>query len=75
MTVLMKPPQQNRKYLRPHGGTLTANEPELFLVYQYDPKTKKIASEGPYTDEEEAHEWMRERLAQGTCAWIVSYNG
>ena len=75
MTAPMKPSQQNRKYIRPHSGVMTSNEPELFLVYQYDSKTNKIASEGPYVDEKEAHEWMRSKLAQGTCAWIVSYNG
>ena len=67
--------QNNRKYLRTQSKPLNGIEPILFLVYEYEAATGKITSEGPYTDASEADLWMRQQLAQGVCAWMVSYNG
>ena len=75
MTVPMNHAKRNRIYIRPHGSTHGRSGEELFLVYIYEPKTKKVVSEGPYTNGEEAFEWMRGKLYEGTCAWVVSYDG
>ena len=67
--------KRNRTYVRPHGTVLSRAGEELFLVYTYESKTNKITSEGPYTNGDEALKWMRDKLSEGTCAWVVSYDG
>ncbi len=44
----------------------------LFLVHQLRKGT--MVSEGPFTDVEKAEDMMHSLLAQGICAWMVSYN-
>ena len=75
MTVPMNHAKRNRTFVRSHGSTLTRAGEELFLVYTYEAKTNKVTSDGPYTNEDEAFEWMRDKLSEGICAWVVSYDG
>lgn len=45
---------------------------EVYIVYKYE--TKRLESEGTYDDSDIAAAWMRDLLAQGICAWVVSYD-
>jgi hypothetical protein len=75
MTVKMSHPKQNRKFRSPPAPVIGDYKGKIFLVYTYEAEADKIVSEGTYHDNKEAKEWMEKLLAEGACAWIVSYNG
>lgn len=62
------PLRSQRKYI----GELY-NSKKVFLVYKI--KKNTISSDGPFANIEQANILMKELLLDGTCAWIVSYNG
>jgi|TARA_R110001599_G_scaffold257810_2_gene458134 hypothetical protein len=63
-----------RKFIRPlsRPGDLPGLQGEVYIVYKYE--AKRLESEGPYNDPTVATDWMIKLLAQGICAWIVSYD-
>ena len=46
----------------------------LFLVYVYDTDDNVLVSDGPFYEFSEAYKIMREKLSNGCCAWVVTYN-
>jgi len=70
--ALKKAVRKKRRYLSRHWDV---NDGALFLVYVYDEHAEYLQSDGPYTDHNEAETIMREKLSDGVCSWIVSYNG
>jgi hypothetical protein len=47
----------------------------VFLVYVYDTHASVLQSDGPYEQHDEATMIMRQKLSEGICSWIVSYDG
>jgi hypothetical protein len=66
--------RHNRRFIRPvtRPSDFPGMEGEVYIVYKYE--TNKLESDGPYNDSEIASVSMRELLAKGICAWIVSYD-
>ena len=49
---------------------------KVFLVYycNHNKHIIKRKSDGPFKEQKDAYLIMKEYLANGVCAWIVSYN-
>lgn len=47
---------------------------KVYLVYYYNTENVVLMTDGPYTDEPQAYNKMRECLVKGYCAWMVAYN-
>lgn len=52
------------------------NQPQtkVYLVYYYNTQNVILMTDGPFTNEPDAYEKMREFLLKGYCAWMVTYN-
>ena len=74
MTVKMSHSKTKRRFVRPTGMGGSYNK-ILFLVYKIDSHGGILSTEGPFEERELADAWMREKLLEGICAWVVSYNG
>ena len=46
---------------------------KVFLVY--DAHASVLQSDGPYEQHDEATMIMKQKLLEGICSWIVSYDG
>ena len=47
---------------------------KIFLVYVYDTDNNALVSDGPFCTYEMADKFMRIRLSEGICSWVVTYN-
>ena len=68
----------NRKNRRYANLPFKLNAKENVYVVFYTEESRNSTSqtcEGPFIDPEKAFEIRDKFLAQGICAWIVSYNG
>jgi hypothetical protein len=70
--ALKRAAKKKRRYISQHRGFAAD---KLFLVYMYDSHAQTLLSDGPFKKQEEANTLMREKLANGVCSWIVSYDG
>ncbi len=66
-----------RRYLHRDGDSLKRSRKRVFVVFwnEVDAASRQPTSDGPYSVEGDAHKIMNEHLANGTCSWVVSYNG
>ena len=71
--------RKNRKYFYATGTSLNSSNKKSFLVFWKDSEKLSLSrnskSSGPYIDFKDAEKIMIEHLINGTCSWIVSYNG
>jgi len=70
--ALQRSAKKKRRYISKDWRGSSAT---LFLVYVYDPREPVLKSDGPYQDHSKAESIMYERLREGVCSWIVSYDG
>lgn len=73
--MMQKFDQKKRNYYRFQGKDSQTTRNKLFLVRHHDEETDQIQCDGPYSAEEKAIEILNNYLKNGTCSWLVSYNG
>ena len=69
---IKKSTKKKRRYLS--SSKRWAGE-KVFLVYVYDAHASVLQSDGPYEQHDEATMIMKQKLLEGICSWIVSYDG
>lgn len=67
--------KKNKKYFRFDGDkSHTLNKPVFLVRWIEDNNRKKITSEGPFRDPEDAEKRCLHLLKSGVCAWLVQYS-
>jgi hypothetical protein len=67
-----KAAKRKRRYL---SNNKRWSSDKLFLVYVYDTESSVLVSDGPFEKLDEASDIMKQKLLNGICSWIVSYDG
>tara|TARA_Y100000004_G_C8873276_1_gene394280 strand:+ start:683 stop:901 length:219 start_codon:yes stop_codon:yes gene_type:complete len=67
--------KKKRKYFKYDGEKSSSFNKSVFLVrWVEDEVTKKINSEGPFQDSNDAKKRCLHLLKSGVCAWLVKYS-
>jgi len=62
---------KKKKYFKPNGDGIATTRLS-FLIRWLDDATVK--NDGPFFNEQEAENALRDYLMRGVCSWIVKYN-